>query len=322
MPTTSAPSPEYQRFLHSLEEPVGRSNVDSFDRRALLSLAGAEKTAAEDLLIGMLARPADARVARALVDLGTTRAVPALRDALSRASADLVRVALAQALHRLAGDTTGVDVLVQVLRGSKSWSARSSAAVVLARFPGDAAEQALLAAIDDAEPTVRANAFAALLDRHHLTQLTSSYLDALGMLAIRLRSELRSIQHAASAQLRRLLEDLRRGRTPAELGLDYVAPEDAPWCARLVDSLSEDNASLALDALDQVAGRDREWAEDLVMSRLPDPRASAALGHMHARRALDALRELATGGEGGEASAAARAIREIEAAAHGARGSL
>jgi hypothetical protein len=207
-----------------------------------------------------------------------TRALSALRGALSALRGATFSVAVASALFAL-GDPAGRDTLLDVLAHASAWQERKQAAAALAPFPGDDVEAALLAALRDDDRTVRLNALDALLARHEIE--SRSYLDAVGMWKVRIGSSIAAIRDAAIA-------DLDLAHPPS-----YEAPEQAPWCAALIDSFGDE---LAIDGVRALTGDDRRWAEDVILSRLPgDMHAVRALAALGVTRAIPALRELPPG---------------------------
>src|SRR5688572_23848713 len=102
----------FTRFAESVQggDPEWR---DSVDEEALLALQGPERAEAESLLIAQLEKD-DWRAPPALVLADVKRAIPALRDRLSKAKGKM-RLAVAQALVDF-GDRPDIDdVIAEVL---------------------------------------------------------------------------------------------------------------------------------------------------------------------------------------------------------------
>lgn len=290
------PSPALERFLRSVTEPIsGPGQLDSFDLRALQALDANEAAQAEAFLIDRMRSEDDWRIPKALVELGSRRAVDPLRQLLERTTSELTRVAAARALHQLAGDDRGASAIVEVLRTSTSWPHRADAARSLRLFRGEAVETALEGALADREGTVAGNALAALLEIHRLQGVASTPYQPLGVMPVRLGSRLPTVAEAAAAELRSIFARLRAAETPAALGLLEQVDESAPFAQRLVSSIRDWDAwprKLDIELLASMTGWAREWAEHTIIGLLPDDsRAPGALARLGSLRAVRPLRE-------------------------------
>src|SRR5262245_10534246 len=96
----------FTEFVDGVRAPMTWANIDQYDGLAAFSqLTGDERREAEDVLIERLEHN-DGRAARALADLGCTRAIEPLRERLDAPVPNLMRLAAGLALHRM-GDDAG-----------------------------------------------------------------------------------------------------------------------------------------------------------------------------------------------------------------------
>jgi HEAT repeat protein len=175
-------SAAFERFRFSFFEDR-TSARDGLDMLALAQLEGEEANRAEDLLIGFLP---DARGVIGLGILRSRRAEPELTqlfEAEQRAwcearatddgefcSTDGL-VYLAKALWRIRPDPRWRDAMIDVLGATADWQ-RQTAVEALCDVSDPVAVQALIKALDDAEPLVRYHAARGLLLIHGLSAET------------------------------------------------------------------------------------------------------------------------------------------------------
>jgi HEAT repeats len=168
-----AASVAFDRFKFSFfKDPT--SAQDALDTAALEQLQGDERQRAEDMLIAFLPD------SRAVIGLGVLRSQRAklrlmalfvgerARQAAAVAGFDndwnpLGIVYLARALWLIDPDPQWPAAAIDVLRFSKSWTARQEAADALSGVRDPASVDALIKALDDGEPLVRFSAARALL---------------------------------------------------------------------------------------------------------------------------------------------------------------
>lgn len=288
-----APSAAFQRFLDSVRAPLTRSNIEEYDLGALGNVDPEERAAAEDVLAERLAA-GDGRAAGALAELASPRARQILKQGLALPIARAACVATARALGRL-GDASGEPPLIDALAHGDAFE-RKMAANALRYFRTPTAEAALLKAMADADAGVRGNAFGALVVARGLKPYDGSYRDRIGLTYPLLGSPLAGVRAIAIEDVRELLARLDAGDPPAKLEL---APVDdsrgAPgrWMESIRTAEAPWHDDLALDALDAMTGRERRWAEDVLLGYLHlDLRAPRAAAHGRMNRAEDALREV------------------------------
>lgn len=207
-------SPEYRRFVDSFQDSgTTRERHESFDLGALLALRGTERESAEKMLIVRLAcRQEDPRVPAAMTALGpSTETLSALRSALDRYPKNRTRIAVARALWDLERLPSAVTALLEMAREATRPDRRAAALGALGDIPGDAMDEALLAAAGrDPEATVRMVAVSTLCERHRLESRGQAG-DPVAALLARLRGGDAPAREAAAAELRALLP-----RRPAE----------------------------------------------------------------------------------------------------------
>ncbi|MFZ4805977.1 MAG: HEAT repeat domain-containing protein [Hyphomicrobiaceae bacterium] len=166
------PSSDFARFRHSFFEDRNSAR-DGLDTAALGRLAGAERTAAEGMLLDALP---DTRAVIGLGVLRAARAETALMQIIAGvgdAVSDPERVELARALWRIRPDQRWCETLTRLLATGEAWTVRLGAAVALRDVADVAAVSALAAALDDREALVRHHAAVSLLALHDRPHQTS-----------------------------------------------------------------------------------------------------------------------------------------------------
>ena len=289
----SRPSAAFQQFVESVTAPISRANLEDYDLGAMRSVEPDERDAVEELLADRLAA-GDGRAASALAELASPEAVARLKQGLALPIARAARIAAARALGQL-GDPSGETPLIDALAQGDAFERKMAANAL--RFYRDArAESALLAAMADDDAGVRGNAFGALVVAWGLKPYDGSYRDRIGLTYPLLGSPLASVRELAIRDVRELLARLDAGESPASLELEPVddsrgAP--ARWMESLRTAEPPWQEELALDALDAMSGRERRWAEDVLLGYLHlDPRAPRAAAHARMTRAIEPLREV------------------------------
>jgi HEAT repeat protein len=287
------PSEALQRFLESVTAPLTRTNLEDYDLGAMRNVEPEERAAVEDVLADRLAA-GDGRAASALAELASPRAIQILKQGLALPVPRAAFVATARALGQL-GDDAGEAPLLDALEHGNAFE-RKMAASGLRYFHSGIAEAALLKAMSDVDAGVRGNAFGALVVARGLKPYDGSYRDRIGLTYPLLGSPLAAVRSIAIDDVRELLARLDAGDSPATLDLAPVDDSQGPP-ARWMESLRTTEApwadDLALDALDALHGRERRWAEDVLLGYLQlDPRAPRAAAHGRMDRAIAALREV------------------------------
>ncbi|MFI9588583.1 HEAT repeat domain-containing protein [Streptomyces sp. NPDC052236] len=292
-------SPWFEIFLSGVNAPFGstRDDLDGYRGIGALSrLTGAERTEAEDILIGKLAGD-DGRAATALAEAGCVRAVPALVERAADSRSPTMRVFAARALLRL-GDHSGRAAVAALLRTRAGGpSDRSSAVRLLAEFPDPDKNLMLHTALTDPDRIVRNEAITALLTAHGLGGDETRSGEVLRGIGGRMLSSLASVRDEALAELRTVLARWEAGETAEQLGLTWHADRQAEPLKSFIISLDSEEPEWARDyALDGVAeltGRERALVENLVLLRLDlDRRAVRAAARLGVGRAVEPLREL------------------------------
>jgi len=216
-----AGSANFHRFVDSFHDGgTTRERYESFDLTALSSLEGAEREAAEVLLLERLAKQEeDPRVPPALVVLRASPAARAgLRQALAAYPNDRTRVAVAEALWQVERHAPAVEVLVEIARTATLPDRRIAASNALRDIPGPEADEALLHVVEhDEDDTSRMAAEIALFEKYRIEGLRR-VPGTVSTISSRLRSPDETAREAALRELRTLVENLRAGRSPGDPG--------------------------------------------------------------------------------------------------------
>jgi hypothetical protein len=232
----------------------------------------------------------DERAVELLVELGDPTAARLLRETMDSATRPMVRAFCAHGLYRLAGDASGVAVLIDLLGASEEQD-RAAAAFLLVDLPFEVASGPLIDALIDGTPLVSGMALEALLRLTGLGELDRSRTTRLGLFFIRVGSRLRSVRAAAVADLVFAMELVGSGLPLAETGLTDRIPTEATWLPALEAALAQSD-ELELGLLRGLPGFEREYLEHALVSRLPDDlRVAEALAQLGATSALPALEE-------------------------------
>lgn len=287
---------DFEQFERSLGR---REWEDGCDLDALGRLVGGERQRAEATLIERLRSGSDSRVAIALAWLATPAAKAALRVALTSANGG-VQAAAAGVMLGDDPEAAGRAALRAIT--STDDSARAAAVRVLARLPGEEVHAALLAAAGDPTQSVRWWAVESLFERLGLGRLVAPRR-GLTLLSMRLASSFETLWRPAHEELVGLLDALRAGRSPAELGLRVEPPIDddalQAWTRSLRSCTDEEpyRKDFDLAALDALGAEDRAWAELGLIGLLErrDPRAPRALLHLGSRLAVEPLASMLPG---------------------------
>ena len=217
-----AGSEYFRRFVDSYHDSgSSRSRHENFDLDALARLEGAERDAAEILLIERLEKKKeDPRVPRALMAMQPSKkATEAMRIALASFPSNHTRVALALALWQLEQNGAPVDILADMVRKSGRPDRRIAAMNALGELPGELADEALLHAVEhDTDDTARMAAELALCEKYKIEHLRR-VKGTLCSLSANLRDDEQKTRDAAMSDLRLIVERLREGRTPESLGI-------------------------------------------------------------------------------------------------------
>ena len=306
----------FRKFVDSVRAPMAWTDTDEYSGAdALHLLEGDERTEAEDILLERLTHD-DGRAARALADIGCKRAIDPLRDRLQASVPALMRVAAALALHRL-GDDSGRAAAIEVL-GAGNQFEQMSAMSVLGFLGGVEAERAIERAFDDPQASVRSDAARTLIHLHGLSEFKNGYQQRLGLLQNRLSSPLATVRADARAELHEIFDRHRRGESPEQLGLTWRADDEHEPILSFVKSMQGREPpwqdDFAVDAVAQLTGRERTWAEDCLWHFLPsDPRAARAFARLGVTRAIGPLREVARTASGAVATEVAAALSKLGA---------
>lgn len=215
-------SESFIRFVDSFHDSGSTlTRHEDYDLDSLCRLQGAEREAAEELLLERLEKTVeDPRVPRALVAMKpSAHALDAMKIALMAYPSNRTRVALAAALWQLEQSIAAVGALDEVARTSSRPDRRIAAVNALRDVPGEVSDEALLHVIEhDEDDTARMAAEIALYEKYRIEGLRR-IKGTLSSLSTRLRDDDELIREDALFQLRMIVEGLREGRKPEALGL-------------------------------------------------------------------------------------------------------
>jgi hypothetical protein len=309
---------QFKNFTQFVDRFVlpGREGLEQFNPDALKALSGADRDEVIALLCSELqAGTNDPRVATALEELHALEALPLLKQASQHT--DQAAVAAALALWNLAQDPSVEQALASVLRNSNDPSARLMAAGDLERFPSAMTEQALLAALDDADELVRGQATATLMKHCGLSAFSGNPNSRLFCLTALVLNPLRAVREPAIRSIADLIAKLHAGADAASLGLNATEETRSEALAQFSASVFEQedpwSEDFDLASLDRLQGEERPWAQHLIYLQLAegDVRAVRALLHVGDPNCVAALREVAAMEDSEIAEAARNAADQI-----------
>ncbi len=291
-------SPAFQRFSDSLAV-TGRASMESYDLDALMALAGQERAQAEQILIERLTQTTDPRAPKALRQLGSQKALPALRQAMVQQAGEM-QVEVANTLWSLTRDPSSITAIIQVLRQDELYG-RVNAAFSLRNYPPEAVQEALMAAIEDPDKLVRANAVESLYLLYGLSEWEQVPGRGISLLGLRLRSAFSSVRQTAVKDLRAIIQGKQAGKSPQELGITTESVPKSEEAAAFLKSFAAPPGTspwqedFNLEALGRLAGEEKEWAEYSLLNLLEkrDFRAVRALVYLKSSKAVKPLQELA-----------------------------
>lgn len=293
----------FKNFIESFRI-INRETAEDYDIHSLLALYGEEKEEAIELLIKQLNETGDPRAPRALGYMECKEAVPELRKALeSKEGRQLVEIA--NALFRIAGDSSVASYLIRVLCEGDTY-ARIFAASSLCDYKTLEVDGALKRALYDEDKLVRANALRSLLTIHDMLGWDLSASNGLGKYSFRLGIKYKAVRNRAVEELKKIIKLKDAGSSAEELGfsLEYVElsslqkklassyrafPGKAPW--------EED---YDLETLELLKGDEAIWGESALLHRLQidDFRAVRALVHIKSELAIEVFNECIINAEG------------------------
>jgi HEAT repeat protein len=290
-------SPSFQRFTDSLEV-TGRESLESYDLNALFALEGQERDQAEQILIERLIETNDPRAPKALRQLGSEKALPALRRALVEQSGEM-QVEVANTLWSLTREPSSITAITGVLQNGELYD-RVNAAFSLRNYPPEAVKEALLAAIEDDDKLVRANAVDSLFLLYGLNEWEQVPGRGISLLGLRLRSAFPSVRQEAVKELRAIIQGKQEGKSPQELGITTNSIPKSEEAVAFLKSIaapagtSQWQEDFDLEALGKLQGEEKEWAEYSLLNFLEkrDFRAVRALVYLNCPKAVKPLQEV------------------------------
>lgn len=318
----TSPSPEYRRFIESLEAPLTtRKAIESLDEASLLRLKDGERDQAQGRLIDHLKTVADVRAVRALAILRNKTASKALQNVINRNRGgtemeDLVAFEALQALVQRAELTNPVDAFIDFLKNGKARS-RAFAADALAGFAEDRVVNALTEALHDEDRSVRSSASNALFSVSGLGRHATVIGTELWLLKHWLASPYPTIRDGAVSDLRDAVNRLQANTLPPP---PNEKPPESPDMTRFLDSQlcpykqSPWPDDFDLDSVRKLTGVERDWIEFSLIAQLDegDPRIPRALAAMASTRGFEPLREILDKTTGEMREAVSQAIEVLE----------
>lgn len=291
-------SPAFQRFSDSLKV-TGRESLESYDLDALFALEGQERDRAEQILIERLTETTDPRAPKALRQLGSEKALPALHLALDKQAGEM-RVEVANTLWSLTRDPSAIAAIIQVLRQDELYG-RVNAAFSLRNYPEDTVKEALFEAIEDEAKLVRANAVDSLYLLSGLNDWEQVPGRGISLLGLRLRSAFSSVRQEAVKDLRAIIQGKQAGKSPQELGITIESTPKSQEAVAFLKSIAGPGGTppwqedFDLEALGKLQGEEKEWAEYSLLNFLEkrDLRAVRALVYLKSLKALKPFQEIA-----------------------------
>lgn len=304
------PSEAFEAFEASIRHPDPRLFI--YDLDALARLPINEVPAAHAILDARI-RAGDLRAIETALEAGYVGLTAALKGQLDSGSAP-AREAAARALANLTGAPDVVARVIAALRTGPT-DVRIQAAHELARTPTVAARGALREALADAEAIVRVHAWKGLLEQLDLEELAAVRHSPLGVLTVRLYTDLASVRTAAATEAGVIVERIEGGESPEDLALDGTDPGEPPEVARFVATLHADQPEIDLASMQALDPPHRAWADAVLVAALVpgDVRAARALVDLGATWAIPALLDAAARADdvafADVATAAARRLR-------------
>jgi HEAT repeat protein len=308
----------FESFVAGLHAPIrSKDDMDEFPGIGALNLLDDDELRqAEDMLIAKLAED-DQRSIRPLVEIRCTRAIPAMAERAASSPYQWMRDLAEWGMAELRVDR-GLPAVLERLRDDDV-EVRLQAVFDLRAHVDLEAEQAEeMAAFTDPDPLIRSAALDALFGRRSLILDAESFRGNLDFVRRRMLSPLPSVRAEAEDELRDLLTLLAAGLTRQQLWLDWRADQEEGPLKEFVlavfgmTPMAESRRYLELKAaggdmtqlrptrqsfdyarLAGLAGRERKWVEDVLLSMLDDDVESVrAVGLLGVRRAIQPLREL------------------------------
>lgn len=244
----------------------------------------------EDALIARLADD-DEQAAKALADMGCTRAVPALAErAMWSPSASMREVAV-WAAAELSVDRS-LPALLDRLRDGDVDTRLRAVADLGRQHDRDALKTV---AFTDPAPAVREAALDTLFARLDLLLDAEPFHTVLDVVRRRVLSPLPSVRAEAETELRELLDRWAAGASRRQLRLSWRADGEEGPLRDFVRTVYDGQATRHFDyaRLAELTGGERKWLEDVLLSELHhDPEAVRAVALLGIRRAIQPLREL------------------------------
>jgi hypothetical protein len=286
-------------LLKQIDDPSELSWKDeTYDLALARDLEGTER----DALVLRLIEAARADDQRAVLTLGYIGAVETLPAVLYLAKAKTPMAATARRVVVMFGK--GDEVIDEIVRDALHASAkmeRVAAILDLPKVGGAKAIDALEQALGDADYQVRELAWDGLVTALDLDRALRSpegkreLFTSVELISVFLGSGLTAFQRMGREEMHELIGKLQGGATPESLGIAWSRnPAPEVFQATRV-ALFDAEAKFPVDAIKQLDGIGRRWAETMIALRLEhqDERVPEALARLDAEWTVPVLEEVA-----------------------------
>jgi hypothetical protein len=284
-------------LLQQIDDPSGLSWKDeTYDLALARDVSGADR----DALLSRLIDAARADDQRALLTLGYINAVETLPALVPLARTNGPVAATARRAVVLLGHGNEVlDLIAHDAVHSGIKMERLAAVLDLPKLGGDVAIDALVAALGDSEYEIRELAWKGIVELFELDSLLRGpdgkhgLMTHAELLSVWMGSDLEALRTMGVEGLRALVQQLRGGATPVEAKWIANPAPDTFQAIRL--ALFDPDEAYPVDAIKQLSGTPRKWAETMILLRLEhqDARVPAAMMGLGAEWTIPILDEVA-----------------------------
>lgn len=282
-------------LLQQIDDPSELSWKDeTYDLALARDVSGDDRLR----LMSRLLDAARADDQRAVLTLGYIGAIETLPALLALAKATQPMAATARRAVVLLGH--GDEVIEQVAHDavrSPNKMERVAAVMDLPKIGGDIAIHALVEALADDAYEIRELAWQGLIALFEIDLRGPdgkvSLMTRVELLSVWLGSELASLRAMGLDGMRKMVADLRAGATP--IGTQWIANPAPETFQAIRLALFDAGAAFPVDAILQLSGSPRQWAETMILLRLQaqDPRVPEVMTKLGAEWAVPVLEEVA-----------------------------
>lgn len=282
-------------LLQQIDDPSELSwKEETYDLALARDVKGNDRNALLARLIDA-ARADDQRAVLTLGYIGAVETLPALM-ALAKGVYPMAGTARRAVVLLGHGDEV-VDLIAQDAIGSGNKMERVAAVMDLAKVGGDVALDALEQALDDAEYEIRELAWDGLVKLLNIDLRgpdgTPGLMTFVELVSVWNGSDIAALRQLGSKGMRDIVANLRAGAIP--LGIQYVANPAPETFQAIRMALFDADATYPIEAIKELSGSPRQWAETIILLRLQDkdPRVADAMKQLGAEWTVPALEEVA-----------------------------